>query len=445
MQTLPANRQKQLFSPGLHSRSTRRSLAAAFATFSQTAGALESTYAKLQAEVGRLRHELEDKNRSLAQSLEENQRMRTYLAKILEGLPCGVAVFDGEMALRLMNPAATHLLDLGRDGHALSRTSIQQILGPLLKSIPPSDPAREMEWVVQGSAGERMLGVTRALFRAHEPDGESIVILRDLTDAKQLEREREFSRRSQALGEVATLLAHEVRNPLASLELFAGLLAGTLAGQPEPQSWINHIQAGLRSLAATVNNVLQFHSQPRAQLLPVDLGRLVGETLDFLRPLARQKEMRIDWRAPSVCVPILADPSRLQQAFLNLALNAFRAMRPGGILSVTIQPLRETSLFALTFADQGCGIRAEDLEKIFDAGFTTQSSSPGLGLAVTQKVIEQHGGTVQVESREGRGTTFTLTLPLAGGSGGQEGMGLRRSFDHPIAGSPDPSIKRKVE
>jgi len=165
-----------------------------------------------------------------------------------------------------------------------------------------------------------------------------------------------------------------------------------------------------------VNNVLQFHSQPSAQLFPVDLLRLVGDTVEFLQPLARQKEMQIEWRAPRAPASILADPSRLQQAFFNLALNAFRAMEPGGTLSVGVSRNEEDSrpTVAVAFTDQGSGIRTENLEKIFEAGFTTQSSSPGMGLAVTRKVIEQHGGTVRVKSQEGRGTTFTLTLPLAG-------------------------------
>ncbi len=167
-------------------------------------------------------------------------------------------------------------------------------------------------------------------------------------------------------------------------------------------------------LAATVNNVLHFHSQPAAQLLPVDLLRLVGETVEFLRPLARQKEMRIEWQAPRATVSILADPSRLQQAFFNLALNAFRAMKPGGTLIISVcranrkvpAPRRQWPLRI-----RESGIRPENLEKIFEPGFTTQCGSPGLGLAVTRKVIEQHGGTIRVESREGKGTTFTLTLP----------------------------------
>ena len=164
-----------------------------------------------------------------------------------------------------------------------------------------------------------------------------------------------------------------------------------------------------------MNNVLHFHNQASAQLHPVDLLRLVGQTVEFLRPLARQKEMQIEWQAPKSSVAILADPPRLQQAFLNLALNAFRAMKPGGRLSVSVcaHPEGSRPTAAVVFADQGTGIRGENLEKIFEPGFTTQPGSPGLGLAVTRKVIEQHGGTIRVESREGEGATFTLALPLA--------------------------------
>ena len=414
MQTLPVDRQKKLAPPVGSARSARRALAAAFASFTHTAGALETTYTKLQAEVGRLRHELENKNRSLAQSLEENRRMHTYLARIVEGLPCGVLVFDSAMNLRMINPAASRLLNAGSEDFSAPEVSVPRLLGSLLAALPKEDFSHEQEWIVDGSQGGRAVGVTRACFRAQGSGDDSMLILRDLTEAKQLEREREVSRHTQALAEVATLLAHEIRNPLGSLELFAGLLADALADQAEMRPWINHVQAGLRSLAATVNNVLHFHSQAPAQLLPVNLLRLVGETVEFLRPLARQKQMQIEWRAPSASVSILADPSRLQQAFFNLALNAFRAMQPGGTLSIGISPGEEglCPMVTVAFTDQGAGIRAENIEKIFEPGFTTQSGSPGLGLAVTRKVIEQHGGTIRVQSREGEGTTFTLTLPI---------------------------------
>jgi two-component system sensor histidine kinase FlrB len=418
MQTLPVDRQKKLAAPAGSAgsvRSARRALAAAFASFTQTAGALETTYTKLQLEVARLRHELERKNRSLAQSLEENQRMRDDLAKIVKGLPCGVMVFDAGMNLRVMNPAASHLLNESSEELCASQVSVPRLLGSLLAALPKNDFDHEQEWVVGAVEGERTLGVTRACLRSKESCDEFLIILRDLTEAKQLEHEREISRRSQALAEIGALLAHEIRNPLGSLELFAGLLADALANQAELQPWINHVQAGLRSLAATVNNVLHFHSQPASQLVPMDLIRVVGETVDFLRPLAMQKEMAIDWQAPTHAVFIHADPSRLQQAFLNLALNAFRAMKPGGTLSirVEVEGIQLNHRCIVVFADQGTGIRSETLEKIFEPGFSTQAGSPGLGLAVTRTVVEQHGGMIGVESHEGQGTTFTISLPPA--------------------------------
>jgi signal transduction histidine kinase len=415
MQNLPADRQKKLPASGGSGRAARKSLAAAFASFNQTAGALESTYTKLQAEVGRLRHELENKNRSLAESLEENRHMRTYLGRILEGLPCGVLVFENSGKLRMINPAAQRLLTVSL-GSLAPEATVPPMLSALLQALPKEDFHYEQEWTVEGAEGERTIGVTRAVPATQGSGDDSIVILRDVTEAKQLEGEREAARRTQALAEMATLLAHEIRNPLGSLELFAGLLADALGDDAEMQAWVNHVQAGLRSLAATVNNVLHFHSQPPANLLPLNLVRVVEETVEFLRPLARQRGMRIDLRTGEGAIPVLADPPRLQQAFFNLALNAFRAMKPGGTLRVGVFRRAEDSgpAATVTFTDCGEGISTENLEKVFAPGFTTHPGSPGIGLAVTRKVVEQHRGTIRVESREAQGTTFTLVFPVQG-------------------------------
>src|SRR5208282_5692695 len=162
MQTLPVDRQKKLAPPVGSARSSRRALAAAFASFTQTAGALETTYTKLQAEVGRLRFELENKNRSLAQSLKENQRMRAYLASIVEGLPCGVVVFDRGMILRMINPAAGRLLNTGSGESPSPDASIPRLVGSLLAALPKEDFSYEQEWVMGGPQAERTMGVTRA-------------------------------------------------------------------------------------------------------------------------------------------------------------------------------------------------------------------------------------------------------------------------------------------
>jgi signal transduction histidine kinase len=400
----------------------KRSLARAFETFTNAADSLERSYGQLQAEVLRLRFELERTNRDLATSLEENARMRRYLTRVMEGLPCGVLVVDRHGELRMTNPEARRLLSTASDGSKESLGAIALAPEALLRSLEESRsglPHAESEWAMETAQGLRTIGLACAVLGEGEGSAsESVFLLRDITEEKRQAAERETARRKESLAEMATLLAHEIRNPLGSLELFAGLLADAAATQPDLRRWTDHIQAGLRSLSATVNNVLQFHSQPAPQLAPVNLGRLMRESVEFLRPLARQAGLRIDLQNSLGELEIAADAHRLQQVFFNLALNAFRAMSVSGMLAVRLQWADYDRLneVRIEFEDTGRGIEPENLQKIFDAGFTTHAGNPGLGLAVCRTVVGQHGGTMDVASAVGKGTTFSLVLPRAGGA-----------------------------
>jgi signal transduction histidine kinase len=419
MTILPSARQKtrslRRGSPARHD--AEGSLVRAFATFTQAADSLEKSYGQLQAEAARLGGELERANSELTCSLEENTRVRAFLAQILEGLPCGVLVIDARHRLRVINPEARRLLLLDPSWLPEEGEAWPAVIDRLLAEPSSKAPAVEREWLLDDPAGTRFLGIAQARVTSSEgAEGETIWILRDMTQEKRLATEREKARRNQALAEIATVLAHEIRNPLGSLELFAGLLADSTAATSEASQWVGHIQAGLRTLAATVNNVLQFHSQPCPEPIPTHLDRLLRETVEFLGPLARQRGMqvRLDNRAGKVLVH--ADPNRLQQVFLNLALNAFRAMPPGGwlVASVAWAAPADRPQVQIDFEDQGIGMSAEEMEKIFDPGFTTHAGSPGLGLSVCKKVVEQHEGTIRVHSAPRLGSTFTLTLPAAG-------------------------------
>jgi signal transduction histidine kinase len=238
----------------------------------------------------------------------------------------------------------------------------------------------------------------------------------ELEEANQdLQREREEHQRCQALAEISTMLAHEIRNPLGSLELLASLLADS--GPSETQRhWIRHIQAGLRMLAATVNNVLHLHSGTRAELVSSDLGELLHWTMEFLTPLAEQNGITLQLESHLAGTYMYADVHGLRQVLLNLALNAFRHMKEGGVLRVTGSRVScaEKQEVWVEVADQGSGIAPEHFAHIFDAGFTTRPGSAGLGLAVSKKIVEQHGGTIRVTSDVGQGTTFTIRFCNAG-------------------------------
>jgi signal transduction histidine kinase len=386
-----------------------RSLSRAFASFTEAAASLERSYVQLQSEVGRLRHELEDTNRDLASSLEENHRMRQHLNRILQGLPCGVLVTEADGEVSLANPESRRLL--GTQCNSAGELSLPVWIRDLLDRTQGS--RGEVEYRCGGSEVE-WIKVHRAQLSPEE-GGSSIFILQDVSELKRLEREHEELSRRQALAEMSALLAHEIRNPLGSLELFAGLLAESDL-EEEERNWVGHLQAGLRTLAATVNNVLHFHSQPAPGLVPTDLGRLLRSTHDFLRPLARRAQVRMELSQALDGVPVAADRHRLEQVLLNLALNAFRFMPGGGVLKIhgAVSSHAGGRRATVEISDTGPGIAAEDRERIFHPGFTTCAGSPGLGLAVCKTIMEQHGGRITVDSAPGHGTTFRLEFPLSG-------------------------------
>ena len=395
----------------------QESLTRAFLTFTQAAGSLEKSYTQLQTEVGRLHQELQRANSELERSLEENARVRSYLSRVLENLPCGVLVAGADGSAQIINPEARRLLQVGPDWTPGRDGALPPAFEKLIAEVPANSFFSEQEWTLSETAGNRSIGILRA--NASEKPGESsdtIWIIRDTTEQKRLASEREAARRSSALAEVATILAHEIRNPLGSMELFTGLLADATAHMPETRQWVTHLQAGLRALSATVSNVLQFHSQPAAQMLPTELDRLVGETMDFLLPLSRQRGQQITIQNTIGKIATHADSNRLKQVFFNLSINAFRAMPPGGKLTVKLHwaPQFPQELVQIDFQDEGRGLSPDLFDRIYEPGFTTTPGSPGLGLSVCKKVIEQHGGEIRVQSKPLHGTTFSLFLPVSG-------------------------------
>jgi len=388
----------------------------AFRSFAEAAGSLERSYSLLRGEVERLRRELETSNSDLARSLEENRGMRIHLDRILEGLPCGVLVAASDGQVSRANPEAMRLLGIERAGSSPGLSSF----GSTLVAIPAA--VRQLLECARAEGGEQEQGFpdpqgsTRWLAARHASIGDaagsaSVFILRDVSERKRLEEAQAKLRREQALAEMSAVLAHEVRNPLGSLELFAGLLAeAELDG--DCRKWVEHVQAGLRALAATVNNVLHFHSLPEPERAPVDLGDLLVWARDFLLPLARQSHVALSLQNRLSGVLFPADRHRLEQVLLNLVLNAVRAMPGGGWIEVGGRRMQNGRGLALTVADTGPGILSEHLPRIFEPGFSTRAGSPGLGLAVCRKIVEQHGGTLTASSPPGSGATFTLTFPL---------------------------------
>lgn len=395
-------------------------LADAFSEFISASAVLEASYRDLQHEVARLSSELSQRNEALFRSLEENDRMRAALQQMLDSMPCGVLVLDRAEHIVMINPEGRRLLKLGNAhvGTLQRLTEISQVDFEALAKRPVGpfdselsfDSGCDKRWLAVGHRA--LAGTTDSSEATGRNDRlQSIWIIRDITASKQAELEREAARRATALAEISTILAHEIKNPLASMELFAGLI------EQEPgdaSQWIAHLRAGIRALSGTVNNVLRLNSESRLRLTPIRLPACVESGVEFVRPIANQAGVTLSFAERETAIQVLGNEDAIRQIILNLVSNAIRHTAPGGSVVVSMRTLRlaDASRARVTIKDTGCGIPESVLARVFDAGFSATGETPGLGLAVCRRLVAQHDGEIRITSQVNEGTSVQLEFPI---------------------------------
>lgn len=270
--------------------------------------------------------------------------------------------------------------------------------------------------------------VTEQLKGAHERLLAEVGRLRDeLARKNRLLRRRE---RLAALGELAAGVAHEIRNPLAGIRLFASLLEKDVSDRPNALRLTGKITKGVTSLERIVTGILQFARPAEPKVAPVDLERLIRETVELATARGERREVAVEVIGDLHGLDMHTDGTLLQQALLNLVLNAMEAAgesaysgravtsegkRDAGLsvgpkVVVSARP-NSTDRIAISVADNGPGIPAELMERIFNPFFTTKATGTGLGLAIVHQIAELLGGTVQASNRREGGAVFTLGLP----------------------------------
>jgi signal transduction histidine kinase len=415
---LPCSHVVPINDSALKSLQSPQLLADAFSEFISASSLLEGSYRDLQREVGHLGTELAERNAALTRSLAENEAMRGVLQQMIESMPCGVLVLDTAENIVTINPEGRELLQLGdavvrtlRDVAAVSSVDLEMLVAGVEQEI-------EHEVCLARGERKRWLAISKRRFsggslRPLAGSGkrglQSIWILRDVTATKEAEREREAARSATALAEVSAILAHEIRNPLASMELFAGLLVE----DPEQGAlWVSHLRAGIRMLSATVNNVLSLHGGSGGHLMPIELSGCVRDGVEFVRPIAEQAGVTLSFRSDEE-LKIQGSENQLRQVLLNLICNAIRHTPAGGKVAVTACGVeREGRRRAVVeVSDTGCGIPEPAIGRVFEAGFSAQGDTPGLGLAVCKRLVDGHRGEIRVRSRLHGGSTFEMEFP----------------------------------
>jgi two-component system nitrogen regulation sensor histidine kinase GlnL len=252
------------------------------------------------------------------------------------------------------------------------------------------------------------------------------LFFKDLTRVEQLEERERLRDRLAALGEMAAAIAHEVKNPLAGIEVMAGLLKRQLASSEDAQSILGDIIKEAKMANAIVLEVLEFVRPIRLQVERIVLADVVRDAISMAESHVARGAIEIVMRLPEDLPPIQGDPHQLRQLFTNLVMNAFEAM--GGthgvlILAATVLPPEDEGGAAETHSapmilvevtDNGPGVPADLIDRIFSPFFTTKPQGSGLGLAIVRKIVDAHDGRIDVAAMTGAGTRFRITLPVSG-------------------------------
>jgi two-component system sensor histidine kinase AtoS len=275
----------------------------------------------------------------------------------------------------------------------------------------------------------RVIGYTLSLIRdeAGEIAGAAL-FFKDLTRVEQLEERERLRDRLAALGEMAAAMAHELKNPLAGIEVMAGLLRRKLGDSPDAQSIIADIISEAKMANATVVEMLDYVRPVRLERGRTSIAQVLHTAVSMAESKARRGDVEVELAVPEELPAIQGDEHQLCQVFTNLVINAFEAMNGQGRIRIsawagTVEQehtqrgdgLASVPMLIVEIADDGPGIPDELKDRVFNAFFTTKAQGSGLGLAIVRKIIDAHDGRIDVTSSSGHGTRFTVTLPVSAG------------------------------
>jgi signal transduction histidine kinase len=411
-----------------------RLLARHFEIFTETTNKLVAAHQHLQGQVRSLLKELEKKNRELnsvnqelARRMRETEEVKDFLDRVIDSMQTGLVAMDARGNLTRVNRAARALLGWGEE----APRHIEELIDSEIHRIKPmsaglDSPPRSGEIRLRTRAG----GTTLVRFASvpiagtgHAPSQEigSLVVFEDLSRLRLLEEKVRRANRLTALGELAAGVAHEMRNPLATMRGFLQLLPSEYEDPAFREECSTRLIREIDRLARLTESLLELSRPIRPDDYRIDLALLIKEVLAEQREALQIEQVDITLALDEI-PPLPLDRDRIKQVLINLIINARQAMTDQKQLEVRLGSRREiwgpedqfTLLAVLSVKDNGKGIESRHLDNIFDPFFTTKDEGTGLGLALCHRIIEEHGGVIRVDSAPGKGSTFTLFFPVLG-------------------------------
>ncbi|HEV2801982.1 MAG TPA: ATP-binding protein [Pyrinomonadaceae bacterium] len=370
--------------------------------------------------------EVQRRFRQMRRSLEESRRERLFSSQMLEGMVSAVAAIDGRGALRSANAAFFRLFPRASVGASVADASSAPDAVKLFAAATGGARVEQVtyrgRWTLADAAdGERTFEVYSSPLEIDDGHGQ-IMSLVDVTKTVATETELRHKASLAAVGQAAAQVAHEIKNPLGSIRLGVAMLRDMT--QPgEAHDTIDLVERGIDHLNKLTVDVTQFSREKALSLERVDVHELLDSSLELVSDQIRAKRAPVERHYASEQLTGELDADQLRQVFVNLLANALDAVDENSPISITTAHVSRATgggngtgagapHARITIADRGRGMDEKTLARIFEPFYTTKKRGTGLGLAIVKKIVEQHGGTIAVESAPGAGTRFHVELPL---------------------------------
>ncbi|MGB7032948.1 MAG: PAS domain S-box protein [Syntrophobacteria bacterium] len=361
--------------------------------------------------------------RDITQRKEKELRQKHLEQAIIESKKRLMAVFDGIMSPLAITDLDHNLIMVNKATASLFGDKIPRLLGrkcyeafrkesepcpncPVSETIRTSKPSHRLS--TNPIVNRTLEEYTYPIFDA---SGNLSLIINygiDVTDKIKMERQLVQADKMASLGTLAAGIAHEIRNPMATVNLNTQILLRDLDVGEEHQVYMLDIQKEVKKIERIISEILEFSKPRPAHLVENNINEVVLSVHELTRVQLRRDDLRVHFNLADHLPAVLIDPAQISQVVINLVINAMQAMPDGGDLTVTTQTDSTTRRVELLVGDTGLGIPNENLSKIFDPFFTNKPEGTGLGLSIARQILDKNQAAIRVSSKEGQGTVFRI-------------------------------------
>jgi signal transduction histidine kinase len=351
-----------------------------------------------------------------------------HIAVLQKQLSWYKSFFDNATdAVFIVQPESWCVLDANEFAATLLGVGKNELLGSTLPQFrrifkllkKTSSPIVLSELSLNTPSNDNLMVEVSARFFEYE--GQSLIqaIARDVSEQHALTDKLVQADKLVLLGQLSAGVAHEIRNPLAAVNLNLQILQRKIQTEEPEATYINTALQGVERIARIVEVTLNFSRPAMPDIQTININQLITNSLELVSSILKRKDIKVDIKLSDDLPVVSADSKQLQQVFINLITNASDAIKTTGVIKIETflekSPKNsEREYVAVSITDNGVGITPEDLPKIFNPFFTRKADGTGLGLPITQRIMHQHNGIIDVESKVGSGTTFYVKLPING-------------------------------